>query len=135
MHSILVVDDNPNVRSCVREFLEQRADFCVCEAIDGLDAVEKAKEHRPDLVIIDLSMPRLNGLDASWVLKSMMEEVPIILFTLYVDRLTSSEVSAAGVDAVFSKTDITGLVKYVDNRLSFSSPKLTVKVGLPYLTR
>src|ERR1700692_4378898 len=81
---ILIVDDNLPIRKSIRRFLESETDFEVCgEAVDGLDAIEKARELNPDLIILDLSMPRMNGAAAASVLKRTMPHVPIILFTMY----------------------------------------------------
>jgi DNA-binding NarL/FixJ family response regulator len=110
---ILVVDDSATVRTIIRGFLESQSSFEVCgEAIDGLDAIEKAKELKPDLIILDLAMPRMSGAEAASVLKSMMPDVPIILFTIYEDVMVKSRASAFGVDLVLSKPD--GMVKMVE---------------------
>src|SRR3981081_2352096 len=93
--SILIVDDSEAIRSVLRTFLESREGFEVCgEAVDGVDAIEKAKEIRPDLIILDLAMPRMNGAAAASVLKRTMPDVPIILFTMY-DELMSKALSSA----------------------------------------
>jgi CheY-like chemotaxis protein len=63
--SILIVDDNQAVRTITRQFLECQTDVGVCvEAVDGADAVEKARSLSPDLIILDLAMPRMNGFEA-----------------------------------------------------------------------
>jgi DNA-binding NarL/FixJ family response regulator len=74
----------------------------------------RAKESRPDVVILDLAMPRMNGLDVARALRSTHSNLPIILFTLYGDTVTTAEVEAAGINAVFSKYDVSGLVKHVE---------------------
>jgi DNA-binding NarL/FixJ family response regulator len=103
---ILVVDDDPNFRKQTRKFLEQETPYSVCgEAVDGLDAIERAHQLKPDLIILDMSMPRMNGLQAARVLRQMMSDVPIILFTLHAGALLFSEVQALGVSSVVSKTD------------------------------
>ena len=75
------------------------------EAVDGLDAIAKAKILDPDLILLDLAMPNLNGIEAASVLKHAMPNVKIILFTLFNERAAASLVSAAGVDVVLSKPD------------------------------
>jgi two-component system, chemotaxis family, chemotaxis protein CheY len=102
---ILIVDDNLAIRTSIRHFLEAETDFEVCgEAVDGLDAIEKARELNPDLIILDLSMPRMDGLQAARVLRRMLPHVPIVLFTLHRDAIGETEASDAGVSAVVSKT-------------------------------
>jgi CheY-like chemotaxis protein len=86
--SILIVDDSDDIRQITRLFLESQTDLHVCgEAVDGLDAIEKAKALKPDLIQLDLAMPRLNGGEAAMVLKAMMPQVPIVTFTLYKESL------------------------------------------------
>jgi CheY-like chemotaxis protein len=102
--TMLVADDSATMRLTVRLLLENRKpDLVVQEAVDGLDAIEKAQKLKPDLIVLDLAMPRLNGADAAVALKKNMPETPIVLFTLYSDvgRFLSS---AIGVE-VISKTD------------------------------
>ena len=114
---VLIADDNPLVRTVVRFFVECHKGLEVCgEATDGVDVIEKAKELRPDLIVLDLSMPRMNGLEAASKLKRIMPQVPIILFTMYKEQLGNSPV---GVDAVLAKPDgMTGLVECVQRLLS-----------------
>jgi DNA-binding NarL/FixJ family response regulator len=103
---ILIVDDDPNIRKQTRKFLELETPYSVCgEAVDGLDAIERARQLKPDLIILDMSMPRMNGLQAARVLRQMMSDVPIILFTLHAGAILFSEVQAMGVSSVVSKAD------------------------------
>jgi DNA-binding NarL/FixJ family response regulator len=113
---ILIVDDDPNIRKHTRTFLERETPYSVCgEAVDGLDAIEKARELHPDLIIMDMSMPRMNGLQAARTLRRMLSDVPIILFTLHAGAISFSEVQAAGVSSVVSKADgLDGLLKQVE---------------------
>jgi DNA-binding NarL/FixJ family response regulator len=104
--SILVVDDNDAIRKLTRLLIEAQMDLEVCgEAIDGVDAIKKARELKPDLVLLDLSMPRMNGAEAASVIKGMMPQVLIVLFTLYKETLGNAVISAVGIDAVVSKPD------------------------------
>ena len=74
---ILIVDDLPELRKLIRAFLEEELGFHVCgEAIDGFDAIEKAKDLKPDLIVLDLSMPRMNGLEAAPRLKKILPKTP-----------------------------------------------------------
>lgn len=92
LKQILLVDDSDVIRVATRHFLERQPGFAVCgEAIDGLDAVEKAQELHPDLIILDLAMPRMNGLEAARQLRIMMPAVPIILFTWYADAIQAED--------------------------------------------
>src|SRR6266568_7023481 len=106
VRSVLVVDDNPLVRRMLCELFTREGDFDVCgEAENGREAIEMAQLLRPDLIVTDLSMPVMNGLEETRVLKKLMPSVPVIIFTAHSDPLVEKEVSAAGVAAaVVSKS-------------------------------
>ena len=77
---ILIVDDHKAVRRGLRLLLASRADWIVCgEAVDGLDAVEQAKALRPDLALIDISMPRMNGIEATRIVRKELPQSEIII--------------------------------------------------------
>jgi CheY-like chemotaxis protein len=110
---ILLVDDNPIVRLGTRRMLEGQAGISEChEAVDGIDAIEKAESLHPDLIILDLSMPRMNGVVAATRLKAMKASVKIILFTMYAEMIPRDVAEAAGISAVISKTDFAGLKRH-----------------------
>jgi len=103
---ILLVDDSAVIRAATRHFLDNQPGFVVCgEAIDGFDALEKARDLNPDLIILDLAMPRMNGLQAARELRALMNKVPIILFTWYADAVRPADVAAAGISEVISKSN------------------------------
>jgi DNA-binding NarL/FixJ family response regulator len=103
---ILIVDDSALTRGLVREFIECRPGIKVCgEAVDGLEGVEKGLELKPDLIVLDFSMPRLNGLQAALMLHEVVPDIPIILFTFFKDAILSRLAHNAGVTSVLSKTD------------------------------
>jgi DNA-binding NarL/FixJ family response regulator len=102
--SILIADDHETTRSLIRSFMESKDGFKVCgEAVDGVDAIEQAKELKPDLIILDLAMPRMNGAAAASVLKRTMPNVPIILFTMYDEVMGKALAAAVRVDLVLAK--------------------------------
>jgi len=123
--NILIVDDSPQIRKLVRTYFDRETDFRVCgEAVDGLDAIEKASELNPDLIILDESMPRMGGLKAARIIHSMAIRVPIILFTLHAETISSEDVSDAGIASIVSKTGgIAELGEQVDNLLRHASGK------------
>jgi len=103
---IFIVDDSQTVRKLVRTCLETRLEYIVCaEATDGVDAIQRAREVEPDLILLDFSMPVMNGLEAAKVLHDMLPRVPIILFTLHKDTVPEKRAQAVGIRAVVSKTD------------------------------
>jgi DNA-binding NarL/FixJ family response regulator len=88
----------------VRSVLESQTKHQVCgEAIDGVDAIEKANALKPDLIVLDLAMPRMNGLEAAMALKSAVPRPWIVLFTMHGKSLGPSLTS--NVDAVLCKPD------------------------------
>ena len=103
---ILIADDSKIVRRILTMFLQAQRDIKVCgEAANGIEAIEQAKKLQPDLILLDLAMPELNGVEAASVLKRIMPRVPIIVFTMYSENIGRSLTSAIGVDMVLSKPD------------------------------
>jgi DNA-binding NarL/FixJ family response regulator len=101
---ILIVDDSPVFRCTVRRSVETVADWKVCgEASDGIEAVEKAALLSPDLIVMDLSMPRMNGIEAARQMKRKAPGIPIILYTLHKAVLRKSDTDAAGISAIVDK--------------------------------
>jgi CheY-like chemotaxis protein len=112
--TILIADDSASVRLSVRLVLEGRhKELMVREAVDGMDAVEKAKKLRPDLILLDLAMPRLNGAEVAAVLKNEMPETPVILFTM-TDLPIDSLCAAIDVDFISKADGISKLLERVD---------------------
>jgi DNA-binding NarL/FixJ family response regulator len=110
-HTVLIVDDNLYVRRGLCELFQREEDFDVCgDAENGRQAIEKAQELHPDLILLDLSMPVMNGLDATRVLKRVMPEVPVIMYSAFGDPLTQSEAVSAGVSAFVSKSERTSVL-------------------------
>jgi CheY-like chemotaxis protein len=112
---ILIADDDASIRKVTRCFLESRTTCQVCgEAVDGADAVIKAGTLHPDLILLDYSMPVMNGIEAGAILKAMLPEVPVILFTgLDASSIEPAAISA-GIRAVLPKTDMGRLAKHLD---------------------
>jgi DNA-binding NarL/FixJ family response regulator len=103
---ILIADDSGPVRRALRNFLQHRRGIEVCgEASNGFEAVERAKALRPDLILLDLAMPEMNGVEAASVLKKLMPNTFIIVFTLYSEDIGRSLTAAAGVDMVLPKPE------------------------------
>jgi two-component system chemotaxis response regulator CheY len=109
-HTILIADDSLFIREALCTFFEQ-ADFNVCgEAENGKEAVDKAQELHPDLILLDLSMPVMNGLDAARALRRIMPAVPLIMYSAYTDSFTEKEARSAGVSALVSKSEHTSVL-------------------------
>jgi len=103
---ILIVDDSPAVSKTLRQMLERHKGWAVCgEAANGREGVERAQQLKPDLVLLDFSMPVMNGLEAALELKRLMPSVPLLMFTNYGTDYLEKEALSAGVSAVVSKSD------------------------------
>jgi CheY-like chemotaxis protein len=106
---VLIVDDQPNVRKALRWYLQELKLEC-SEAENGLDALLKAQQAKPDLVILDFSMPVMNGVEAAKVFKQVMPEVPILMLTAHFG-VADEAAKDVGVLGVFSNDNIAPLVK------------------------
>jgi two-component system chemotaxis response regulator CheY len=101
---ILIVHDLEQMRKLIRAYLDEETEFIVCgEATDGLEAIDKAQDLKPDLIILDASMPRMNGVEAAPKLKKILPETPIILFTFHESMMRGFDAREIGVDAVVTK--------------------------------
>jgi DNA-binding NarL/FixJ family response regulator len=104
--SVLIVDDHPAIRRALRAAFERQSGFTVCgEAEDGFDAIGKAKKLAPDLIVLDLHMPVMDGLEAARELKRLFPQIPLMMLTCYHSSAAEREALASGVTAVFSKPD------------------------------
>jgi two-component system, LytTR family, response regulator AlgR len=104
--TILIVDDSDIVRRVLREFLVRHAGAeSFQEASDGRLAIVRVQESKPDLIILDLSMPGMGGLRAAAELKLLAPDVPILLYTMH-----DARAEEVGVDAVVSKVDGLGVL-------------------------
>ena len=103
---ILVADDHEVVRRGVCALLEGHAGFEVCdEAVDGREAVEKAKRSLPDVVILDIGMPGLNGFDAARQIRSVSPDSEVLILTMHESEQVIREVLAAGARGYVLKSD------------------------------
>ncbi|HXA56684.1 MAG TPA: response regulator transcription factor [Candidatus Acidoferrum sp.] len=124
--SVLIVDDNALIRRALRDFLERTTRMHVSgEASDGLEAIMQAKALNPDLILMDVSMPRMNGIEAASVIRKKKPDVCIVVFTLYPHVVGFSLARATGVDLVVSKTDgAAGLTEALTSFFSTSFPEV-----------
>ena len=102
---VLIVDDNYFCRQALVEVFRREEDFHVCgEAVNGRDAIRAARLLRPDLIVLDLAMPAMNGLTAAQVLKQLMPAVPLILYGSS-DKIVRQRTRALGIVALIPKAD------------------------------
>jgi DNA-binding NarL/FixJ family response regulator len=102
--AVLIADDNAFVRTALYEFFQREPDFMVCGlAENGREAVEEARRLRPDLIVLDMAMPVLNGLEAARLLKRIMPEVPLIMYSAS-DEVSRQAATSVGISEVVSKS-------------------------------
>jgi DNA-binding NarL/FixJ family response regulator len=103
---VLVVDDNESVRRTICQLLQSEADIEVaCEAVDGEDAILKAREHVPDVVLLDVTMPIMNGLEATSVLRQEFPLMHIVIVSQHDSRGFQWAALAAGVSGYVVKSN------------------------------
>jgi DNA-binding NarL/FixJ family response regulator len=103
---ILLADDHEIVRRGLRSLLESRDDWRICgEATDGNDAVEKTRALDPDIVILDIAMPNLNGFAAAKLIKQHSPATQILLYSIHYSRAFVEEAQRIGVMGYVSKSE------------------------------
>ena|SRR5664279_1160094 len=119
--NILIVDDSQLIRKKLRAMLQGFSTWHVCgEAVNGRDAISQAQRLAPDLVVLDLSMPIMNGLEAARELKRLNPAIQLLMFTTFKTDHFEKEATAAGCSAVLSKTDPPKLLLGAIHRLLHS---------------
>src|SRR6266566_843598 len=113
---ILIADDHELVRRGLRSLLASRTGWNVCgEAKDGLEAVEKAKQLHPDVVLLDITMPEMNGLDAARLIRKDDPTMEIVILSQHDPHEMSSRAIEAGARDYISKSDVaSGLLVALD---------------------
>src|SRR5258708_6023349 len=125
---ILIADDKVQVRRVLRGLIEGHQDWEVCaEAEDGIQAVHRAEQFRPDVIILDLAMPELNGFEAAARISELLPEVPILIFTLYASPEVEKQAARVGVRRVISKSTGYQLVPAIEEAFGQVHPE---KAGL-----
>jgi two-component system response regulator NreC len=102
--SIMLVDDHQVIRTGLKSFLETQPDFrVVAEAGNGREAIERALEIRPDIVLMDITMPEMDGLEATRQLKKLWPECIVLSLTVHEDKYYFMEMLAAGASGYLTK--------------------------------
>jgi DNA-binding NarL/FixJ family response regulator len=134
---VLLADDHPIVRQGVRGLLEEAGHKVVGEAADGHEAVRLARTLNPDVVVLDLSMPLLNGLDAARELRRLLPEIKTILLTMYSDKAYVLQAMKAGAKGYVLKTqateDLIRAIRGISRGEVYLSPSIAASVVDAYL--
>jgi DNA-binding NarL/FixJ family response regulator len=127
---VLVADDHESVRHGVRELIKTERAFEVCgEAMDGLEAVEKARHLKPDIVVIDVSMPQLNGIEATRQIVKENASAEVLVLTVYESEQIVDEILNAGARGYLLKSDVAYDLLFAITSLSRHRPFFTSKVA------
>jgi DNA-binding NarL/FixJ family response regulator len=104
---VLVADDNESVRRSICQILRAQANIeVVCEAVDGADAVRKIREHEPDVVLLDITMPTMNGLEVAEIIKTEFLSVQVLIVSQHDSRGFQWAALAAGVSGYVNKSNV-----------------------------
>jgi len=137
---VLIADDHALVREGIAAFLKLCDDVeVVAEASDGLEAIEKTDKYRPDIIIMDINMPRLGGLEATVEIKKMHPHVKVLVLTQYEDREYISRFLKAGVSGYLLKkavgSDLITALKTIGRGELYLYSSIASEVVAGYLSR
>jgi DNA-binding NarL/FixJ family response regulator len=136
---ILLADDHTIVRQGLARLLEEQQNFKVVgEAVNGQDAVEKAEKLKPNIIIMDIAMPRMNGIEAAKRIRKQMPETKIIILSMYSHEHYIHELLECGVSGYLLKDsggqDIIKAIRAALKNETFLSPSISKKVVEAYLS-
>jgi two-component system response regulator NreC len=136
---VLLADDHSIVRRGLRSLLEEAGHSIVAEAADGLEAVQLVEEHRPDLLILDIGMPKLNGIEVAARTQKLERPPGVIILSMHTDEAYIIRALAAGARAYLLKSatdeDLLPAVRAVAARKPFFSPAVTGVLVEDYIRR
>jgi two-component system nitrate/nitrite response regulator NarL len=113
---ILIVDDKPRIRSGIRMLLKKHPDWTICgEASDGIEAIQQAAEFRPDVILLDVFMPRMDGMTALPLIREKSPSSQIIVLTVDQSLDTARAASCAGAHAYIAKSLMTKLLAVLED--------------------
>ena len=136
---VLLADDHSIVRRGLRGLLEDAGHSVVAEAADGLEAVRLSEEHQPDLLILDIGMPKLNGIEVAARVQKLARPPGVIVLSMHADESYIIRALAAGARAYLLKNatdeDLLPAVRAVAARKPFFSPAVTGVLVEDYVRR
>ena len=135
---ILLADDHTVMRSGLRALLERQPGFCVvAEAADGYEAVKMAEEHAPQVGVVDVAMPKLNGIDAVRQITAKHPEIAVVILSMHADESYVLRALKAGARGYLLKdsaeADLIGAIKAVHEGKAFFSPAISKLLAEDYL--
>jgi len=135
---VLIADDHSLVREGIMAFLKFSEDIeVVAEAADGIEAIEKVKKHHPNVILLDVAMPRLGGFEAAIEIKKLYPDIKILVLTQYDDKEYISRFLKAGVSGYLLKravgSDLVSAIRSVHAGETYLYPAIATKVVDGYL--
>lgn len=137
---ILLADDHALIRSGIATLLQGNADFSIIgEAKDGEEAVQKAKELNPDVVVIDLSMPKLSGVEATKIIKKKFPNIRVLVLTMHENEEYVYQILKSGAGGYVLKSagkeELSSAIRAVARGEKFFSPRVSQIMAEGYLRR
>jgi len=127
---VLIADDHQILREGLKKFIGAMEDYSICgEAEDGRAAVEMAKQLNPDIVLLDVTMPNLNGIEAARQIKAALPATEVLMFTGVEDSSVIRQLFDAGVKSYILKTEVTAHLRSALESLSQHRPYFTSHIG------
>ena len=128
---ILIADDHELIRRGLRSILGTRPEFEICaEVADGSDAIEIARKLKPDVVLLDITMPRVNGLDAARAIRREVPHTKVIILSQYNEADMRSRALESGAQGYVSKSDVSSqLLTAIDSLTGNHNPDVPAKPG------
>ncbi len=128
---ILIAEDNPTVRTALRSILQAAGPWEITEAANGQEAIAKAQEINPQLIILDLVMPVMDGLVAARQISKLLPDTPLLMHTMHWSSQVEVEAQKVGVRKVIPKSDTRLLISTVEQILLASAPSPAVEPAAP----
>ena len=133
---VFLADDHVAIRRALRDLLEAQVNLTVVgEAANGLDVVDQTTQVRPDVVVLDASMPGINGFEAAQRIRRASPSTKVIMVSMHLSRQHVSQAMRAGADGYVLKesagAEIVNAIRTVRNGSVYLSPELTELVGEP----
>ena len=137
-YRVLIADDHPVVRRGIRTILQSQPGIEVCnEAVNGVEAVQMTKSSKPDLLVLDLTMPEMDGLDVVYKVREESPNTAVLVLTMHFSEELAREVLRSGAMAYVLKSDVDNdllvAVDHVRNHQPYFTSQLSISMAQSFL--